>query len=146
MCLWLSERLHCLDGWYDEGFVLRPAPILITLFLLASCDTLTDELFGSVDDRIFGWIGRDADELVRQLGAPDGEYSSQAVTVMRYDRPVPERVVGDAPAFSEDECKMNFFLDAGNRIDDIKWNDDYACFFASDFFNPPPIAESSIEN
>lgn len=117
--------------------MLRTTSILIALVLTA-CTELSDGLFTSVDDRIFGWIGRDVDQLVRQLGAPDGEYSSQAVRVMRYDRPVSERTVGNAPSYSEDECKMNFFIDADNRISDIKWNDDYACFFATDFFLPAP--------
>ena len=113
----------------------RFTSILIAL-VLASCTELSDGLFTSVDDRIFGWIGKDVDQLVRQLGAPDGEYSSQAVRVMRYDRPVSERTFGNAPSYSEDECKMNFFIDGDSRISDIRWNDDYACFFATDFFLP----------
>ena len=31
---------------------------------------------------------------------------------------------------------MNFFIDADGQINDIKWNDDYACFFDTDFFLP----------
>ncbi len=117
----------------------RFASIFIAL-VLTSCTELTDDLFTTIDTRIFGWVGRDTDELVRQLGAPDGEYSSQAVRVMRYDRPVSARTSGRAPIYSEDECKMNFFIDADNRISDIKWNDDYACFFATDFFLPRSLS------
>ncbi len=105
---------------------------------MTSCADLSDGLFTGVDDRILGWIGKDVDQLVRQLGAPDEEYSSQAVRVMRYDRPVSSRFVGNAPSYAEDECKMNFFIDADNRISDIKWNNDYSCFFANDFFLPSP--------
>jgi hypothetical protein len=86
---------------------------------LTSCVTA-----GQIDQRLGGWVGIDADELVARWGAPNGTYEKKdGARVLTFDRnglrttggPSEQTVVAS-------HCKINFTTDKDNAIVAYNWS------------------------
>ena len=92
---------------------------LAAMLLLASCVTAEE-----LDQRLASWVGKDADQLAGEWGAPSGTYQKKdGGLVLTYDRmQVITTGAGDSAQTTSLSCRVDFTTDKDGKITHAKWD------------------------
>ncbi len=92
--------------------------LFMTVLLAASCVT-SEEL----DQRLSGWVGKDADQLAGEWGAPTGTFQKKdGGLVLSYERmQVITTGAGESAQTTSRTCRVDFTTDKDGKIVQAKW-------------------------
>jgi hypothetical protein len=97
---------------------MRKLLILALIPCFAACVTAAE-----LDERLAVWVGKDADQVASDWGAPSGIYKKKdGGSILTYERmSVITTGIGQSAQTSSRSCRVDFTTDADGKIVGTKW-------------------------